>query len=75
MSEAEARAVRKFQDWLQQALPGQVERLILFGSKARGDAHAESDIDVLVELREATPNSATGCATSQWICTLKTRWT
>jgi uncharacterized protein (UPF0332 family)/predicted nucleotidyltransferase len=29
--------------------------LILFGSKARGDAHAESDIDVLVELREATP--------------------
>ena len=30
------------------ALPGQIERLILFGSYARGQAHAESDVDVLV---------------------------
>jgi predicted nucleotidyltransferase len=30
------------------ALPGQIERLILFGSYARGDARSESDVDVLV---------------------------
>ena len=30
------------------ALPGQIERLILFGSYARGQAHAESDVDVLL---------------------------
>ena len=55
LSESEARAIRKFQDWLDQNLPGQVERLILFGSKARGDTHPESDVDVLLVLRQATP--------------------
>ncbi|HMQ52302.1 MAG TPA: nucleotidyltransferase domain-containing protein [Anaerolineae bacterium] len=33
---------------LLEALPGEIERLILFGSYARGDARSESDIDVLV---------------------------
>ncbi len=32
------------------ALPGQVERIVLFGSRARGDAHAESDWDFAVFL-------------------------
>ncbi|MBN1889370.1 MAG: nucleotidyltransferase domain-containing protein [Thermoflexales bacterium] len=30
----------------------QLERVVLFGSKARGDADAESDLDVLVVLRD-----------------------
>jgi predicted nucleotidyltransferase len=55
LSEAEAQALHKFQAWLAQTMPGQVERLILFGSKARGDAHAEPDIDVFLVLRDATP--------------------
>ncbi|MBI3362414.1 MAG: HEPN domain-containing protein, partial [Chloroflexi bacterium] len=55
LSEAEARALRKFQAWLDATMPGQVRRLILFGSKARGDTHGESDVDVFLELSEATP--------------------
>jgi len=35
-------------------MPGQVERLILFGSKARDDAHPHSDVDVLVVVKEIT---------------------
>jgi predicted nucleotidyltransferase len=30
----------------------QIERVVLFGSRARGDAHSESDYDVAVFLKE-----------------------
>ena len=35
------------------AFPGIVEDILIFGSKARGDSGMESDLDVLVVLREA----------------------
>jgi predicted nucleotidyltransferase len=35
-----------------QALPGAVEDVVLFGSRARGDAHEESDYDIAVLLRD-----------------------
>ena len=35
------------------AFPGIVEDILIFGSKARGDTGMESDLDVLVVLREA----------------------
>jgi len=34
------------------ALPGMIEALILFGSRARGDAHDDSDYDVAIILRD-----------------------
>lgn len=34
------------------ALPGRVTRVILFGSRARGDAHEDSDYDVAVFIRD-----------------------
>jgi predicted nucleotidyltransferase len=40
-------------------LPGQIERLILFGSHARGEARPDSDVDVLVVVnwpQERLPN-------------------
>jgi predicted nucleotidyltransferase len=38
------------------AFPGRVERIVLFGSRARGEAHDESDWDFAVFLdREPTP--------------------
>jgi predicted nucleotidyltransferase len=40
--------VIKYRDALLARFPNQLQRLILFGSQARGDAIAESDIDVLV---------------------------
>ncbi|MBI4789579.1 MAG: HEPN domain-containing protein [Chloroflexi bacterium] len=44
----ERRALKQFRDHLLAKYPDQVERIVLFGSKARGDFDAESDIDVLV---------------------------
>ncbi|MCB0166773.1 MAG: nucleotidyltransferase domain-containing protein [Anaerolineae bacterium] len=38
----------EYKDMLLAELPGQIERIILFGSYARGDARPESDVDVMV---------------------------
>lgn len=51
---AERRAVARFCQELEQALPGRVQRLILYGSKARGDTHSESDVDLLVVVDSRT---------------------
>ena len=40
--------LEEYRDRLLAELPGQIEQLILFGSYARGEAHPESDLDVLV---------------------------
>jgi predicted nucleotidyltransferase len=36
-----------------------LERVVLFGSRARGDAQADSDYDVAVFLRDYTPGTTT----------------
>jgi len=51
----ERRAVEEFKSRLLTELPGQVKDIILFGSKARGDAHPGSDIDLLVVVDRRTP--------------------
>jgi len=42
---------REFKRRAQAALPGRVERVVLFGSRARGDAAPESDWDMAVFLK------------------------
>lgn len=49
MKENDRRAIERAAHVLKRELP--VERVILFGSKARGTADAESDIDVLLLTR------------------------
>ena len=44
----EKQALTRFVDLLQQQLGGRVQQVVLFGSKARGDSRAWSDIDVLI---------------------------
>ena len=41
-------AVEAFSERVWQTYPKRVRQMILFGSKARGDSHAYSDIDVLL---------------------------
>lgn len=47
----EERALNEYKEFLLRRFPEQLERLILFGSKARGDDIADSDIDILIILR------------------------
>ena len=36
---------------------GKVVRLLIYGSKARGDAHADSDLDVLLIVKDAAADA------------------
>ncbi len=44
----ERRAIEEFMQHIRRAFPRQVEQMILFGSKARGESDLDSDIDVLL---------------------------
>jgi predicted nucleotidyltransferase len=50
LSAAERRLVADLRQRLSAELPGIGARLTIFGSRARGDAEPDSDLDVLVEL-------------------------
>jgi len=48
----ERSSLTKFVERLRQRYGEELLRVVLFGSKARGDSDAESDVDVLVVLRD-----------------------
>ena len=45
--------LEKLRDELGLALGGNLDQVVLYGSRARGDEQADSDLDVLVVLRES----------------------
>lgn len=49
---SERAAVTEYITYIRQHFPGRVLGVMLFGSKARGDADAESDVDLLVLVDE-----------------------
>ena len=48
LTESERRVVERFASRLDNELSGDLRGLWLYGSRARGTAHAESDVDLLV---------------------------
>jgi len=52
LTTGEQEALRRFKDEVQRLLGDSLLSLCLFGSRARGEGTAESDLDVLIVLRE-----------------------
>ena len=46
--------LKRFRAALDQIYGDRIERVVLFGSRARGDAHADSDYDIAVFLHDLT---------------------
>jgi uncharacterized protein len=53
LSEKEEQVIKKFKQELIERYPDKVVTVLVYGSKARGDYHDESDIDVLVIAKES----------------------
>lgn len=51
LSSKEEHVVREFANRVRERFADEVRGVRLFGSKARGDHHAESDIDILITTR------------------------
>lgn len=51
LTRQERLALNAYKNYLLRELPGQIERIILYGSKARGDGKPDSDLDLLIELK------------------------
>lgn len=45
--------IEAFSQSVRESFPGRVQRVVVFGSKARGEATPDSDLDVLVVVSEA----------------------
>ncbi len=48
LRQTEVQALQAFVRRLQQSFPTQIRQVLLFGSKARGESDADSDVDVLI---------------------------
>lgn len=54
LSRCETQAVKKFLSHLNKAYGKQIQKVMLFGSKARGEASSDSDIDILLLVADET---------------------
>jgi len=56
LNKREGAVINSFVKELKEKLGDEIVSIRLFGSKARGDFHAESDIDIFVLVKEKTPD-------------------
>lgn len=58
ISKREAKAIGAYENLLINRFPRSIKKLMLFGSKARGDFHRNSDVDILVVLKRNNKKTA-----------------
>jgi predicted nucleotidyltransferase len=56
LTRADKRWIREFRRELTERFPGMVEQMLIYGSKARGEAGPDSDLDVLLIVRHEAAN-------------------
>lgn len=52
LTRADKRWINEFRRELTEQFPGMVDQVLIYGSKARGEAHPDSDLDVLLIVRD-----------------------
>lgn len=52
LSSIEQNILKLFIEHLNRVCPGEVEKVILYGSRARGDNHTDSDMDILILVKD-----------------------
>jgi predicted nucleotidyltransferase len=71
LSEKDAKALEDFKNNLISKHRDRIDQIVLYGSKARGDARKDSDIDVMVVMRSGSPqvvdDVALDAETDLWI--------
>lgn len=55
LTKKEQKALDEFTQQLTTKYSNRIDRIVLYGSKARGDAHINSDIDLLVVVKDKQP--------------------
>ncbi len=68
------RALREFAAAARERFGGAVERVVLYGSRARGDDVADSDVDVIVFLAEGTDLAEARGVLSDLSCAVAARY-
>ena len=61
-----AMAVHQYRQVLAQRLGPRLLGVTVFGSVSRGEAHPESDVDVLVRIESPTPDERRAAARASW---------
>ena len=58
LTHAEQMALSRFSAWLNERFGARLRELKLFGSRARGDSHEESDLDVAIVVDDLAASEA-----------------
>jgi predicted nucleotidyltransferase len=66
LSVAERGALEALRGALEARFGRRLDRLVLFGSRARGEGHEDSDLDVLVLIEDAGPADRRGALDIAW---------
>lgn len=66
LTDNEKKALQRFKEKLLDKLGSQIISIKLFGSKARGDAHPESDIDILIIVKDNNRKNTDGIIDTEW---------